>query len=203
MTSAGGIVLCGGDSTRMGASKAMLPFGPETMVGRVLRVVSSVVSPVVLAAAQKQQLPSLPHGVIVARDHSHGHGPLEGLRAAWRRMPAGTDIAFVTGCDVPLLNPQFIARMVDLLAGYEIAVPEIDGFIHPLAGVYRRETLGRLEALLARRELRMIRFLELARTRRVQPDEIADIDPHFLSLRSLNTRDAYIEALRQHHLLTT
>ena len=182
----------------MGASKAMLPFGSETMVRRVLRLVGSVASPVVLAAAQKQQLPSLPDGVIVARDHSHGRGPLEGLRAAWHRMPAGTDIAYVTSCDVPLLKPEFITRMADLLAGYEIAVPEIDGFVHPLAGVYRRETLSRMEALLARGEHRMMRFLELARTRRVQADEIADIDPQFLSLRYLHTRDAYIEALRLH-----
>ena len=35
---AGGIVLCGGKSTRMGRSKALLPFGPETMLQRVVRL---------------------------------------------------------------------------------------------------------------------------------------------------------------------
>ena len=181
----------------MGASKALLPFGPESMVQRVIRVVGSVVSPVVLAAARRQQLPTLPDGVLVARDQNDGRGPLEGLRAAWKRMPAGIDRVYVTSCDVPLLKPEFIARMIDLLGAYEIAVPEIEGLVHPLAGVYRRETLSRLEALLARGELRETRFLALAKTRRVQADELADIDPQFLSLRSLHTRDAYIEALRQ------
>lgn len=185
----------------MGASKALLPFGPESMVQRVIGVVGSVVNPVVLAAAKRQQLPSLPAGVIVARDQNDGRGPLEGLRAAWKRMPAEIDAVYVTSCDVPQLKPEFIARMIDLLGLYEIAVPEIDGFVHPLAGVYRRETLNRLEALLARGETREIRLLALAKTRRVQADEIADIDPQFLSLRNLNTRDAYIEALRQFHRL--
>jgi molybdopterin-guanine dinucleotide biosynthesis protein A len=48
---AGGIVLCGGKSTRMGVPKATLPFGPETMLQRVLRLLSTAVSPVVVVAA--------------------------------------------------------------------------------------------------------------------------------------------------------
>ena len=201
---AGGIILCGGGSTRMGASKPLLPFGPETMLQRVVRLVGSAVHPVVLAAAKRQQLPSLPPAVLVARDESERRGPLEGLRAAWKRMPAGTDIAYVTSCDVPLLKPEFIARMVDLIAEYEIAVPEIDGFVYPLSGVYRRETLRTMEGLLARGQLQVTRLLHLAKTRRVRAQEIADVDPQFLSLRNLNTRDAYLDALRSvNHLGST
>jgi molybdenum cofactor guanylyltransferase len=55
----GGIVLCGGRSTRMGSSKALLPFGPETMLQRVVRLLSSVVSPIVVVAAVNQELPEL------------------------------------------------------------------------------------------------------------------------------------------------
>jgi len=54
---AGGIVLCGGKSTRMGVPKATLPFGPETMLQRVVRLLGTVVSPVVVVAAQGQPLP--------------------------------------------------------------------------------------------------------------------------------------------------
>jgi CTP:molybdopterin cytidylyltransferase MocA len=35
---AAGIVLCGGKSTRMGSPKALLPFGVETMLQRVVRL---------------------------------------------------------------------------------------------------------------------------------------------------------------------
>src|SRR5258705_212022 len=78
---AGGIVLCGGKSTRMGASKALLPFGPETMLQRVVRLLETVVSPIVVVAAADQQLPDLPPDVIVSRDEREARGPLEGLRA--------------------------------------------------------------------------------------------------------------------------
>ena len=68
----GGIVLCGGKSTRMGTSKALLPFGPETMLQRVVRLLSGVVSPIVVVAAVDQELPPLPSDVIITRDERDG-----------------------------------------------------------------------------------------------------------------------------------
>ena len=53
---AGGIVLCGGRSTRMGVPKATLPFGLETMLQRVVRLLGTVVSPIVVVAAREQEL---------------------------------------------------------------------------------------------------------------------------------------------------
>src|ERR1041384_510276 len=97
----GGIVLCGGKSTRMGTSKAMLPFGPETMLQRVVRLLGSVVGPIVVVAAVDQLLPDLPTDVIVTRDEREGRGPLEGLRAGLKGLPEDVDGAYVTSCDVP------------------------------------------------------------------------------------------------------
>src|SRR5580658_11139925 len=112
---AGGIVLCGGKSTRMGRPKATLPFGPETMLQRVVRLLGTVVSPIVAVAAREQVLPELPDGIIVTRDEREAKGPLEGLRAGLTALPASVDIAYVTSCDVPLLVPGFVERMLELL----------------------------------------------------------------------------------------
>jgi molybdopterin-guanine dinucleotide biosynthesis protein A len=83
----GGIVLCGGKSTRMGVAKATLPFGPETMLQRVVRLLGTTVSPIAAVAARDQVLPALPHDVIVARDEREAKGPLEGLRAGLAALP--------------------------------------------------------------------------------------------------------------------
>lgn len=194
---AGGVVLCGGKSSRMGMPKASLPFGPETMLQRVVRLLSDAVSPIVVVAARGQELPDLPAGVIVTRDEREARGPLEGLRAGLKALPETVDAAYVTGCDVPLLEPAFVRRMVDLLGADDIAVMEIDGFTHPLSAVYRRATLSQVESLLAQDRLRPVFLFDAMRTRRVTPDEMAVADPKPQTLRNLNTREDYLAALAE------
>jgi molybdopterin-guanine dinucleotide biosynthesis protein A len=192
---AAGIVLCGGKSTRMGVSKAMLPFGPETMLQRVVRLLGTVVSPIVVVAARGQDLPELAATVIVTRDERDARGPLEGLRAGLKALPPTADAAYVTSCDVPLLAPAFAERMFDLLADHDIAVMEIDGFTHPLSAVYRRTTLALIESLLEQNRLRPAFLFEAVRTRRVKPEEMVVADPQLHTLRNLNTREDYLAAL--------
>ena len=192
---AGGIVLCGGKSTRMGTPKATLPFGPETMLQRVIRLLGAVVAPIVAVAAREQDLPELPGDVIVTRDEREARGPLEGLRAGLRALPPSVELAYVTSCDVPLLEPGFVTRMIELLGDHDIAVMELDGFAHPLSAVYRRDTLPYVESLLAQDRLRPAFLFDAVRTRRVQPAEMASIDPELRTLRNLNTREDYLAAL--------
>jgi len=179
----------------MGSSKALLPFGTETMLQRVVRLLGGVVAPLVVVAAPGQDLPALPSGVILARDEREGRGPLEGLRAGLKALPATVDVAYVTSCDVPLLVPAFAKRMIELLGEKDIAVMEVEGITHPLSAVYRRRTLPYVEALLAADRLRAAFLFEAVPTRRVQPSAMASADPQLLTLRNLNTPQDYEEAL--------
>ena len=193
--SSAGVVLCGGKSSRMGVPKASLPFGPETMLQRVVRILSTVVSPIVVVAARDQELPELSPDVIVTRDEREARGPLEGLRAGLKALPETVDAAYVTSCDVPLLEPAFVQRMLNLLGDDDVAVMEIDGFTHPLSAVYRRATLPHIESLLAQDRLRPIFLFDAVRTRRVKPEEMVVADPKLQTLRNLNTREDYLAAL--------
>ena len=179
----------------MGSSKALLPFGSETMLQRVVRLLGTVVSPIVVVAAPGQELPPLPPAVGVVRDEREGRGPLEGLRAGLKALPAEADAAYVTGCDVPLLVPAFVERLVQLLDDHDVAVLEIDGLMHPLSAVYRRRTLPQVESLLAAGRLRMGDLIDAVRTRRVRADEMTSVDPGLATLRNLNTPDEYRGAL--------
>ena len=116
----GGIVLCGGQSSRMGRPKAWLPFGDELMLPRVVR----------------------------------------------------------------------------LLGDHAICVPDVAGYRHPLAGVYRLEVAAAAERLLNEDRLRPAFLFEEVPTRIVRPEELADVDPKFQTLRNLNTPADYEEALR-------
>jgi molybdenum cofactor guanylyltransferase len=101
----------------------------------------------------------------------------------------------VTSCDVPLLVPGFVTRMIELLGDDDIAVMEVDGFPHPLSAVYRRDTLPYVESLLAEDRLRPVFLFGAVRTRRVRAAEMVPVDPELRTLRNLNTREDYLAAL--------
>jgi len=100
-----GVVLCGGQSSRMGRPKAWLPFGNELMLPRVVRLLSEVVSPVVVVAAPGQEVPPLPPGVEIAHDAEPGRGPLAGLCAGLATLRGGPTPLTSRPCDVPFLRP--------------------------------------------------------------------------------------------------
>jgi molybdenum cofactor guanylyltransferase len=193
----GGIVLCGGQSSRMGRPKAWLPFGNELMLPRVTRLLGEVVAPVVIVAAPGQDVPPLPPDVEITRDQEQGRGPLQGLAAGLEALRGRVEAAYVSSCDVPFLQPPFVRRLLELLGDYAICVPEVGGYQHPLAAVYRLEVATIATQLVAENRLRPVFLFEQARTRFVQPNELADVDPTFQSLRNLNTPADYEAALRE------
>jgi molybdopterin-guanine dinucleotide biosynthesis protein A len=107
--SGAGIILCGGKSRRMGRPKVMLPFGPETMLQRVVRLLGQAVDVTVVVATAGQELPELPSAVVLARDRRPDRGPLEGLAAGLGALGDRAELAFLCGCDVPLLVPAMVA----------------------------------------------------------------------------------------------
>ena len=190
-----GVILCGGQSSRMGRPKAWLPVGDETMLARVVRLLGGVVSPLVVVAAPEQELPPLAADIIVVRDPERGRGPLVGIAAGLSALVGKADAAFVSSCDVPLLRPAFVRRMIDLLGDHVACVPEVGGYRHPLAAVYRVEVAAIAAELLAADRLRPMFLFDRVSTRVVRAEDFADVDPDSESLRNLNTPEEYEKAL--------
>ena len=195
----GAIILCGGKSTRMGTSKAMLPFGPELMLQRVVRLIGEVIpsTSTVVVAAHDQRLPRLPPEIVIARDRQPECGPLEGIATGLTALDDQAEAVFVSSCDVPLLVPAFVERMFDLLGDDEIAVPRVGEFHHPLAAVYQRTVLATIEKLLTTQRYRPVYLFEDHSTREVSVETLRDVDPELASLANCNRPEDYHRALRQ------
>jgi molybdopterin-guanine dinucleotide biosynthesis protein A len=192
----GGIILCGGQSRRMGRPKAWLPFAGEGMLPRVVRLVLEVVRPVVVVAAPGQDVPPLPAGVDVVRDEVEGRGPLQGLAAGLAALRGRANAAYLSSCDVPFLRPAFVRRLIDLLGDASVCVPRVGGYHHPLAAVYRLNVADVVARLLVEDRLGPSALFDLVPTRVVTADDLADVDPTFQSLRNLNTPEEYEAAQR-------
>ena len=193
----GAIILCGGKSSRMGRDKATLPFGPELMLQRVIRLVSQVVTPqrIVVVTAPGQQLPEISREITVTHDERQDRGPLEGLAAGLRVTDKNVGAVYVTSCDVPLLVPAFIERMFELIKDHEIAVPRDGQHHHPLAAVYRLSVLDHVQQLLGADRLRPRFLFDEVNTREVPVDELRLVDPELATLENLNHPEDYLKAL--------
>lgn len=194
----GALILCGGKSTRMGRDKATLPFGPESMLQRVVRLMSGVVPVrnIVVVAAAEQVLPELPPEILVARDLRPERGPLEGLSAGLKAASERIDAVYATSCDVPLLVPAFVRRMFDLLDQFDIVVPHDGEYHHPLAAVYRHRVIDHIQELLDADQLRLRFLFEQLPTREVPVEELRAVDPALDTLKNLNTPEDYAAALK-------
>lgn len=196
----GAVILCGGESRRMGQPKAWLPFGPERLLQRVVRLVGEAESmgPIVVVAAPGQELPPLPSALTTVRDPVAGRGPLQGLAAGLGALPAATELVFASATDVPFLQPSWINALVALIGDHDMAIPSFEDRLHPLAALYRRSAvLPAIDDLLRQDRLRPIFLLEAVRARVVTADELRFADPELRTLRNLNTPDDYRQAIEE------
>ncbi|HET6882783.1 MAG TPA: molybdenum cofactor guanylyltransferase [Pirellulales bacterium] len=198
MSDVAAVVLCGGESRRMGRPKAWLDFGHETLLQRVVRLVSVVGGPVVVVAAPGQDLPPLPPSVRFARDAVARRGPLEGLLAGLKTLSRESRFAYVTATDVPFLNPTWITFLREVVGDDDLAIARLDGRYHPLAALYRvSAVLPVVERRLAAEQLRLLDLIESLKTRVIHDAELARVDPEGRTLQNLNTPDDYERALAE------
>jgi molybdopterin-guanine dinucleotide biosynthesis protein A len=196
----GAVVLCGGQSRRMGRPKAWLPFGPERMLQRVVRLIKEGLGggPIVVVAARGQECPPLPADVACVVDPVADRGPLQGLAAGLDALPATVELAYASATDAPFLEPAWIGRLVELIGRDDLAVPLVDGRYHPLAAVYRRRAvLPAIEDLLLTDRLRLSSLIEAVRTRIVEADALRAVDPRLRTLRNLNSPRDYRRAIEE------
>ena len=191
----GGLILCGGKSRRMGLDKASLPFGDETMLARVARLLAQIVDPLVVVAAPDQELPEVSVPVTVVFDRAEDQGPLEGLAAGIEALSDQVDAVYATSCDVPLLTVDFVRLVIGSLADHDVAVPKDSRHFHPLSAVYRVSVLAHIESLLSQARRRPVYLFDEVDTLEIPTTKLVAADPELLSLRNLNCPKDYIDAL--------
>ena len=191
-----GIVLAGGRSTRMGQDKASLRFGHETLLARAIRIVGEVADEVIVVArpVEDRDNPFLGLPVRLVHDPIADLGPLAGIAAG---LAASTsDLNLIVACDMPLIKPAVLRRLVELRGDADICVAVIEGHASPLCAVYRSSVAAAAQELLAAGERRVMRLLDQVQTKRVDAAMFRDLDPHLETFVSCNSPDELSAALK-------
>lgn len=128
-------------------------------------------------------------------DEVAGQGPLQGL-AAGLAAAQPAERAFVCATDMPLLQPEFVRRVLRGLGpDVDLVLPVDEGREQPLAAAYAPRLAATVLMLLARPERRLSALSAHCRVQRVSRAELladaalAVADPQLDSLLNVNTTD--------------
>lgn len=184
-----GAILAGGQSTRMGRNKALLPWEGGTVIEAVASLVRGLFDHVLVVAADPEPYRFL--GLPEARDHRPGLGPLGGVEAALRASPDPR--VFIVACDMPFLSPDLIRHMASLPTAPAV-VPYMAGRPEPLHALYSRDALASVHSLLAEGERRVYALLDRLDVRRVEEDEVRRFGDPERVFANLNRPEDYRRA---------
>ncbi|MBA2113071.1 molybdenum cofactor guanylyltransferase [Bremerella alba] len=190
------LIVCGGESRRMGQSKPHLPFGQETMLERVVRIVSPTVEEVVLLTSKVQELPQLPYDCVELPDRVVQQGPAAAIYEGLKYVTGWSEAAIVLGCDLPLVTQPAIEYLFAQLATHDAVMPRHEGLPQPLAAVYANRVMDTFEKVLSTGNQRLLACIEPLETCWIDARELTGVDPNLGLLKNVNTPDAYRQALQ-------
>jgi len=184
------LILAGGESRRMGRPKAWLEFDGRPLLAHLVERLGRVCPEVRVVCAPGQELPATPARVI--HDERPGQGPVAGLAAGLKGLEQ--PLAFACSCDLPFLRVELVECLAQAARGYDVALCEWEGRLHPLHAVYRASLQPRLEARLAADQRRLLAVLDHVRHVVLGEAEIRALDPDGASFVNLNTPQDYAAA---------
>lgn len=197
MTLIATVVLAGGESKRMGESKALLDFEGEPMLARVVRRCRAFSSEVIVVARRGQPLPAFDARVVF--DPIEGEGPLVGVATGLAAVTEPVGWSFVITTDAPFVNEGVARALVGFGEGHDAAVASFHGDRHVLHAVYGPRVGEVASALVAQGVRRASRLAESVDTRWVTEQEMgADVTPEQMrAFINLNTADDLDRARRR------
>lgn len=144
-----GVVLMGGQNSRMGRPKGLVHIQGEPLFIRTLREMKRGCDErIIVTNTPHLYKPLLTEGISVIPDNYQGKGPLGGFHAAMQG--SSSEYFWIVGCDMPFISWEAgLLLWEKLLASpCKLAVPCLSGQIQPLHGIYHRSCLSGVERLL-------------------------------------------------------
>jgi molybdopterin-guanine dinucleotide biosynthesis protein A len=182
-------ILAGGASRRMGGiPKALLEIGGRSIILRVIDVLQTIFSRVILITNTPEVYEHL--RLPMFADIHPGSAALGGLHTALVRGEA--DRVFVSACDMPFLNGDSIRAMMCFAPDYDVVVPRTGDYLEPLHAFYSPACVPHIEKLIEERNFTILDFYMHVRVKKVSKDEAPfnAEDPAFMNVNTPAELDA-------------
>jgi molybdopterin-guanine dinucleotide biosynthesis protein A len=183
-------ILTGGNSTRMGQDKALMPFMGRPLILSILDRLAPLADEIILSTNRPVDyafldLPGLP-------DLQPGLGPLGGLCTVLQA--ARNPLVAAVACDMPFASLALFEYERDLLTktGADAVVPSTPKGLEPLHATYLRQAcLPVIQKAIEAGKLKMTGWLSDVKVQIIPPKVTSRYDPSSLAFWNLNTPEDF------------
>jgi molybdopterin-guanine dinucleotide biosynthesis protein A len=192
------VIQAGGESSRMGADKGLLPLQDRSLVQHILDQVNAIGDETIIISNRPKSYSHF--GYPVFQDVYPGKGSLGGLYSAifYSKEP----FTLVLACDMPFVNRSFLNYLIQQAPDFDAVVPRIwpQDFVEPFPAIYSKSCLPSFLADLTSNRLRIsdalkghkVRYVDLA-----EIEEIAEPDRLFFNVNEREDLERAAHMLNQ------
>ncbi len=172
-----GLVLCGGQSVRMGRDKAFIVYHNKPQYAHVSDMLEPFCNDVFISC-NNQQIAQInqPYKYIEDNATFNNNGPLTGVLSAFNQIEASS--LLVVGCDYPNLTQADIKALID---ARETAIDVVcyknteTNFEEPLLAIYEKQCAKQLLSFYKSGQQSLRHFLKTVHTKTITPLDVNNI----------------------------
>ena len=164
-----GIILAGGKNSRMGINKAFLEIDGIRLIDKAINIYREIFSEIIIVTNDPLSYIEFTDAEIVT-DIYKGKGPLGGIYTGL--FYSKNDYTFISACDMPYLNKDFISYLTTHTGKYDIIVPELSDGFQPLYAIYSQNCLSHIKKLLIADKLKITGFYKEVRHLSIPEEKI-------------------------------
>lgn len=179
-----GILLAGGKNSRMGANKAFLEIDGIRLIDKTINIYREIFSEIIIVTNDPLSYVEFTDAAVVT-DIYKGKGPLGGIYTGL--FYSKHNYAFVSACDMPYLNKDFISYLANQAGKHDVIVPELAEGYQPLHAIHSRNCLPSIKPRLVADKLKITGFYRDMRVLAIGEEQILPFNKDGRLFQNLNT----------------
>jgi len=189
------LILAGGESKRMGFDKQFLEIGGRRIIFDIASELLKLFNEVIIVT-NKPELYDISGNMKIVRDEIKGSGPIGGIHAGLKA--SSSDYLYVTACDMPVVNLQFVKYMMQAIQDEQVdvvAVLNSMSWIEPLNAFYCLALVPEIESYLEEGNRALFRFIRDRNSILIPEEKARVFSPDwnmFLSLDTMKKIEEYL-----------
>lgn len=161
------VILCGGQSKRIGKNKAFLKIGTESFIEIIINKLQGLFQNIIISTKQPAPYRHLESAKItIVNDRSKILGSLIGIYSVLRKSP--TKYIFVIAVDMPTVESELIKRLIKYCQGYDVVIPQTRKGLEPLCAAYSKKCIPFIARQIRSGNYKIIDFFDKVKVKTIR-----------------------------------